>query len=524
MRLFKKKEEINYLLLSDEERQKLDEERDRKKRKPLFDIRGRDIDPVRKARRRKLMRTAFVIALIILFLYAPEYILDIADPVYTGYATLNAVQPDGSFIKMNTSAVRSRTEEDFDSDGLTNSDEEKYGTNMWDADSDGDGAYDVYEINISETNPNKYDDAVLIDLQTKLDESNGKEVRSPYKIGNVIVWPDDYHSRAHGSVVETGYGAYIFCDFSGYAQFPSERGRVYAYRVKDRIHTALPYLDQENAYRVMSGDLVEIYDKPLECVVEFDLFGKPLYAPSNRFTDTIADILADRGFVCAIKKARMDVEPDTSKNTVTEIRKPSYDTNNDTRFTINTNSLESLAYVWQMIANEGSCVSMSLYNDTYGEYIFIVYGYDSRGNLLVADPATLEPMGTLAVSERAKKIVDASGSIKTQQYFVFRGFGFNSAAGDRISFFAATSALEGSDFKNKEVEDKIKEEKSKEAPEEEKKENDASTEAPEGEKAAAPETESTENAKGMEDTEGIGDGQLQVQEAPDPEDPGTPGE
>ena len=499
---FKKKEEPNFLLLSDEERDRLEEEKLRKKRKPLFDTRGRDIDPVKKERRKRALRIAAAISAVVVFLYLPGQVLDMQDPVYYGYATLNAVQPDGSSIKMNTSAVRSRTEEDFDGDGLTNSDEEKHGTNMWDPDTDGDGAYDVYEINISETNPCKYDEAILVDLQTKLDEANGKEVTSPYKIGNVIVWPANYHSRAHGSVVETGYGAYYFCDFSGYAQFPSGTERVYAYEVKDRVHTLLPYLEQENAYQVKSGTLVEVYEQPLECVVEFDLFGKPFYAPSNKVTDFLAGVLADRGFVCAIKKARIDVEPDTAKDTVTEIRKPSYDTNNDDRFTRNTNLLENLAYVWQMIADEGACVSVSLYNEKYGEYIFIVYGFDARGNLLVADPATLKPMGTLAVGERAKRVVDASGSIKTRQYFVFRGFGFNSAAGDRISFFASTSALNDSDFKDKEVEEKKAEEK-KEAAEEEKKEEkkeEESREEPEGEEEAAPE----------------------APQAPDPEDPGMP--
>lgn len=47
--------------------------------------------------------------------------------------------------------------EDEDGDGLNNKDEQKYGTDMYNVDTDKDGITDYYEINISKTNPLKYD-------------------------------------------------------------------------------------------------------------------------------------------------------------------------------------------------------------------------------------------------------------------------------------------------------------------------------------------------------------------------------
>lgn len=52
---------------------------------------------------------------------------------------------------------------------------------------------------------------------------------------------------------------------------------------------------------------------------------------------------------------------------------------------------------------------------------------------------TLEPIGTLSITESARKTMNESGDIVSISYFDFKGFGFDSQKGDRISFFAATS-------------------------------------------------------------------------------------
>lgn len=45
----------------------------------------------------------------------------------------------------------------------------------------------------------------------------------------------------------------------------------------------------------------------------------------------------------------------------------------------------------------------------------------------------------LSITEKAKKIVDNTGSMVSSSYFDFDGFRFHSQNGDRISFFAASS-------------------------------------------------------------------------------------
>lgn len=100
---------------------------------------------------------------------------------------------------------------DYDGDGLSNADEETNGTDPWNIDTDGDGATDYCELKVTNTNPLKAE-TVLADKQKKTDQENGKEVGSPYQIGNVILWADDYASKSYGSVVETitGYGIMNF--------------------------------------------------------------------------------------------------------------------------------------------------------------------------------------------------------------------------------------------------------------------------------------------------------------------------
>ena len=106
----------------------------------------------------------------------------------------------------------------------------------------------------------------LIDKQKTEDEKKGKKVSSPYKIGNVILWADNYTSKAYGSVVETTRG-YRFSKFSGYAQFPNSSGKYY-YRLKDGIRTPLAYRADENVYRIEPYDTIEVYDKKLPRIID----------------------------------------------------------------------------------------------------------------------------------------------------------------------------------------------------------------------------------------------------------------
>lgn len=399
---------------------------------PVYDMNGRTITPEKKKREKRLAISLLILAFLIAFIYLPGFFL-----TDSSNDTAKAVVPDSSAIRLSNTALRDNQQEDFDGDGLTNAEESDAGTNAWNADTDGDGATDYYELKISDTDPLTAND-LLTDEQTKLDRENEKKVGSPYKIGNVILWADDYQAKSHGSVVETTTG-YRFNAFSGYAQFPAEDGK-YAYQLENGVRTLLPYREAENAWRIDGNTTVELYDKQLEEIVEFNFFFHPVYAPSNIATDVLAVLLPDRGLITAEKKMKMDVEPDTRENVVIDIEKPIFDSTDPQRFTMNSNTLNDLLFVRETIKEEQCCVAVSLFNAEYGEYLAIIYGYTYEGDLLLADMNSLEPIGVLDITENARKILDESGDILSMSYFDFSGFGFNSQNGDRISFFAASSS------------------------------------------------------------------------------------
>ena len=393
---------------------------------PVYDMTGKTITPEKKRRENRIAVAVIVVTVLLSFLYLPGLFIEDNKEIVNTNA---AVKIDSTAIRKSNTALRNNAEEDFDGDGLTNAEESTYGTDPWQIDTDNDGLTDYCEIKITKTAPDSVDDN-LVDAQTKLDKANEKNVGSPYKIGNVILWAEDYSSKSFGSVVETSSGAYHFCYFNGYAQFPESAGK-YAYRIKDGVRTALPYREAENAWKITSGDIVEIYEKPLEKVVEFQFFKYPVYAPSNVVTDILAKILPDNGFITATSKMKMDIEPD--------IKKPAYNSSDDYRFTINSNTLNDLLFVRESIAEDNSCIAMSLFNEDDGEYLGIIYGYTAEGDLLIADMDTLKPVGTLKISESARKMMNDTGEIVSVSYFDFEGFGFSSQNGDRISFFAASS-------------------------------------------------------------------------------------
>lgn len=399
---------------------------------PVYDMDGHTVTPELRKRKNSIGMLIIILTLLLAFIYFPGFFMG---GEKSGGGTV--VTPDSTAIRLSNEALRNSQGEDFDGDGLTNEEETTAGTDPWNVDTDGDGAIDSYEVRQSDTNPLEKND-LLEDLQTKADRENGKKVGSPYKISNVILWADDYQSKAHGSVVETTTG-YRFCGFTGYAQF-SESPDGYVYKVENGVHTLLDYRKTENVWRIDSDMEVEIYDEKLSEVIEFNFFNNPVYAKSNAFLDTIAFILPDNGFITAEKKMKIDTEPDTREGVSVEIEKPIFDSSDSYRFTMNSNTLNDLQFVRQTLEEDGCCVAVSLFNTEYGEYLAIVYGYTYSGSLLLADMNTMEPIGTLNITEMAKKIINESGEIVSMNYFDFDGFGFNSANGDRISFFAASSS------------------------------------------------------------------------------------
>lgn len=470
---------------------------------PVYDMKGRTVFSEQSVRRKKAVIAGIAVAGVAAFLYLPQLFLSSPassdDPI---------VETDQSAIRMVNNALRDHPTADFDGDGIENADEVSLGTDPWDIDTDKDNVTDYYEVNVLDSDPLSPGSA-LLDAQTKQDGQSGKNLGTPYKIGDVILWPADYESRAYGSVVETPKG-YRICGFQGYAQFPESAGD-YAYKVEDGIHTMLPYREAENAWQVADGNEIEIYTEKLDGTVRIGFFGKRSYIQPNPLSKAIAFILPDRGFLTATGMMAVDAEPDTSKDVTAEIQKPLFDSDDYARFTMNSNTLNNLLFVRQAIEEDGCCIAVSLFNADRGEYLGIIYGYTADGDLLVADMDTLEPVGKIQITEMARKLLNNEGDIVSNTYFDFYGFGFDSAKGDRISFFAAS---EGSG-ETEEINNMLKSETVRELEEKESKEATEEEAAPEGETLAP----GTGDSSGLSGQGSVG--QQDLAQEPSVQDPGS---
>ena len=228
---------------------------------PLYDKRGRTATPSVLIKRRRICITAIVLAAVMAFLYLPGFFMGESEAEDT------PVVADTSAIRLSNSVLRSSPDDDFDGDKLTNGMEMEHQTNPWNKDTDNDGLVDSYEINEAGSDPVRQDNNIIVDMQTKLDKEKGKTMSSPYMVEGVILWADDYVSKARGGIVETKDGSiagdrtsYHVSGFNGYAQFSKTSGD-YAYCVKDGIHTLLPYREEENVWYIQDGQDIEVFDK-----------------------------------------------------------------------------------------------------------------------------------------------------------------------------------------------------------------------------------------------------------------------
>lgn len=396
---------------------------------PTFDIHGRVIDPGREKRKKKTAIGITAAAVLAGAVYLPQFVI----PGHTSSSEEVTVSLDLTQVKANTDLLRNSQKKDFDDDGLDNATELASGSSPWFADTDGDGLSDAYEVTVLDSNP-AVADTTMLDLRKKNDEKNGDSLTSPYEVHNVRLWAEDYESKAYGSVIETLSG-YHFCNFNGYAQFAACLDG-YAYKVADGKRTLLPYREKENVWRVSADDYVEVYDQKLEEVIDTSLAGHHFYLAENPVTKILSVILPDKGWITMEEKTKMDVDGTSKMSTTADIEAPYYSRDNTVRFTANTNTLQDLNYVYDKI-DQNSCVAVSLYNSKEGEYIGIIYGYTYDGNLLLADPDTLKEIGEIRITQMSAPYMDQSGNLKYQSYFDFTAFGFDSKAGDRISFFAS---------------------------------------------------------------------------------------
>lgn len=400
---------------------------------PIFNSEGK----VKKQKREVPIKTIIAVSIfsvILGIIYLPNFF--IKDEIENHFV----ITPNVVGIKNASDYSKNTPNEDFDGDGFSNSLENKYNTSQRRPDTDGDGICDYAEVFITDTNPLKADDG-LYKAVSKADAEQGKVVTSPYKIHNVVMWPDDIESRVNGGLVRTRTG-YRFCKFKGWAQFPEDG---YAYKVKDGTHIALQHKEDENAWKIEDECEIVLSDEPLEMVHRFSLFGiGSYYIPDNVFGKTLTAILPNNGIITCKKVAKTDTWMNANNSVVAPIVPINYDDKSLIRYGRNHNSLDDLAKVYASI-DEQSSVLASLQSSEFGEVIVEVYGYTLDGNLYVANPDTLEPLGALIITERSERYMNEKGDIIYREWFEYSGLGFDSVQNnDRISFFAA--AVEGNAF------------------------------------------------------------------------------
>lgn len=357
-------------------------------------------------------------------------------PVFYRAASENTdvpIVPDAAAIKTYQTYLKDNPDMDFDGDGLTNVMEAERNTDPWNMDTDGDGVSDYAELYLTETSPT---DASSIMVQKVMDEDEkeGSTLGTPYKIDDIIFWPDSYAAKTYGAVVRTLTG-YRFCHYTGWVRFPQT---VYAYQYENGIHSELKHREAEDAWKIESSDEIVLYDSPLKFVhcLKLPIAGT-IYLEDNAAGRFLSKILPDKGWFTCYRAAAIDTQPEAQENTTASLRQPLINKNDISRFGKNMNTLKDLSWVRKLIEAD-ECVAVSLYSGNAGESIGIVYGYTKTGDLLVADES-LNPVGVLKIKESAKKMMDKEGTIGQISYFDFEGLGFDSRKyGDRICFFSST--------------------------------------------------------------------------------------
>lgn len=350
------------------------------------------------------------------------------------------IMPSATAIKTYQTYLKDSPDLDFDEDGMNNALEGDHGTDVWNVDTDGDGVSDYAELFVTQTPPKEAGD-VMIKQIADYDEKQGANLGTPYKLDDIVFWPDTYRAKAYGATVKIRQTdtsiAYRFCYFVGWVKFPYETAKAYGY--KNGIHYELKYRAAENAYKIENSDEVRLYASPLKFVHCLNLpFIGTKYLEDGGFGDFLTKILPDEGGpVTCRRKATIDVDPQVERDVTAPLRQPFYNKDDPARFGKNMNSLKDLSWLRKVI-EAGHCVSVSLYSGNSGESIGIIYGYDENGDLLVANES-LEPVGKITVIPMAMRMMDKEGTLGFRSWFEWRGLGFDSIRyRDRISFFAST--------------------------------------------------------------------------------------
>lgn len=394
----------------------------------IYAVDGKAVKEKLTKRKKTGLITAGVLGALVLAIYVP--------PLFYHTSTDNTVPitPDVSAIKTYQTYLKDHPDADFDKDGLSNALEAENGTNPWKSDTDNDGITDYAELYVTETSPVNASSALVKQVAND-DKKNDTSLSTPYKIDDIIFWPDDYKSKTFGGVVRTMWG-YRFCNYTGWVRFPE---KVYAYGYKNGKHYELQHRENEDAWYIGSSDEIRLYNEQISFVHCLKIpFINTIYFDDNGFGRFLTKILPDkRGILTCYKASTLDTQTETEDNVMATLRCPFINRDDPSRFGQNMNTLKDLSWVRKLIEAD-QCVAVSLYSSNAGESIGIVYGYTKDGNLLVADES-LNPVGELSSVEECARRMDKDGKIAQDSWFEFSGLGFDSVKyGDRISFFSST--------------------------------------------------------------------------------------
>jgi hypothetical protein len=387
-------------------------------------------------KKKKIPRWALILLIIILAIfiifYLPPMVIDEVDVTTRSsvnlrdYANTNAMEWAKTYLRNNP-------ESDFDGDGLTNEDESNYNTGLYIPDSDNDGVTDYAELYLTNSNPTVKDDSITTFVKQS-DLRTGNQVNTPFTIHNIILWADDYYSKARGSVLPLSDGSYNFFRFQGWVQFPENP--VCAYKVVNGVQT--PLKKNANGYFYIDSKYltnVRIYQEQPEACYILYVLGTGYTLPENVGTKILSFILPNHGFgVFTIKPALInDVDGTYQEKAVTnKIITTSLNDFSDVRFGRNECNVTDLAKIFEYLENDSNVI-ISLMSQDFGESILEVYGYTTNNNLLVCDPKTGEDFGYITIKAMSERLLNQSGSIEAWERFSFEGCGYSSAAGNRIS-------------------------------------------------------------------------------------------
>lgn len=388
-----------------------------------------------KKQKKKLSKKILILALLaaIVFgtIYLPPIIVDEVDNTthlsidMTGYANFAALETASTYLRNNPEA-------DFDNDGLTNEQELQYNTGIYIIDNDGDGTTDYAELNLTETNPCIKDDSAA-NFVIQADAKTGNSVNTPFKVHDVVMWADDYDSKARGGALPLADGSYNFYRFTGWVQFPGSISA--AYKVENGLQKELKKNDAGYFYiDSKSCTNVRVYkDEPDACYL-LTVLGKEIQLDDNIFGKALNFILPNKGegfFICksALKNDFDGTWTDSAKENDIVIFTPrEYD---EARFGHDDKLLDDLSSIFAKI-DRGENVVLSLMSHEIGEVIVEVYGYTNQNNLLIADPTTGSKLGAINVRAVNERVLDKSGSIVNYEHFLWNGCGYSSAARHRI--------------------------------------------------------------------------------------------